>query len=400
MVVAFLTVYGVALPFLILVSIFVHCVLHDKDCNLCSKLDDATRRRLFQSTATTTWILLLINSIVLIIFMITDRESKKPEFPPLFDGTNDDLYYHSISVYMPWVVRYHKLIIVVPTIFLFIFFLPTFCIGGSIRAKGGGNRPDDAERGAIGEERNERNNSKYCSVTSVSIVAMIFFAFTFLWDFIPLIPHLIVFPYHTLSIVVQYVCVLFLVHCFMYHLLKCFFCSEYENRGCCEGAFSEFIETVCEQFDFKPHGHHTSNCNCCGCRVTWNFGCTWRTCCQILLMMASCLFLTALGFLYLVAVNMGVSTAAVTISALTAVSAIVIATATDAVKCIYNKTVEVLDCNRERTANCPNPEQPPEQPAEQPPEQPPLRPLEEPPEQPPEQPAEQPPEQPLHQPPE
>ena len=86
--VIFLIVYILALPFLVLVSIFVNCVLHEDDCNMCNRLEEDTRRHLFQSTATTTWILLLINAILMAMFTPMELVKwKESVFSPIFFRT-------------------------------------------------------------------------------------------------------------------------------------------------------------------------------------------------------------------------------------------------------------------------------------------------------------------------
>ena len=328
------------MPFLVLVSIFVNCVLHEKDCNLCGKLEEKTRRHLFQSTATTTWILLFINAILMIIFTAMELPKwNKSVFSPLFFEAkdHDDMYYRVVSRCMLSVVFIHRLVIFIPTCFLFVFFALTLCINDSI----------DANLVEEDEQQNKGKDSKYCSLTNISIAAMIFFAFALLWDFIPLIPHLIVSPYHTLSIIVQYICVLFLLHCLVYHFLKLCPCSECDNKSCRPNNHAKLrgkIENWCKKYDCKGENDLKKHC-CCKCTCQ----CTWRTVCQILLTFFSLVFLAVLGFLYLIAVHMGVSTAAVTLSALSVVSAIAIATATDAVKCVYNKALEVLNCKEKDT---------------------------------------------------
>lgn len=49
-------------------------------------------------------------------------------------------------------------------------------------------------------------------------------------------------------------------------------------------------------------------------------------------------------FLYFMIVLMGVSTAGVTVAILAYVVTVVTATTTDAVKCIFNKTIDCLNC--------------------------------------------------------
>lgn len=326
-VIAFIVFFYLAIPFLVFLLLVVNYVIHKPDLNLCKKLlSEDTQKHLFRSTASITWLILFIQVITTTIFFSKYMyiENRKPSFQ------KEDLDEHSMNIsdMILGIVIARFIIITLTTLLLFVLHT-SFLIITCVHVRG-------------------KYESKYDwgvrYLIRNSIFAVIFFAFTFLWELISLIPHLILFPYHTLAILVQYIGVLFLLNYFVYHALKFCSCSNVIRKG--DYHCEEYYNIVCKcveapnEYEGKQASEEKKDHTC------WD-SCNCQSVGHACLSFFSLLFLLSLGFLYFMVVLMGVNTAGVTVVILTSAVTVVTLTVTDAVKWIIKKILHCLKCGED-----------------------------------------------------
>lgn len=265
--ITFMVVYVLAIPFIILVLIFVNCVLHEPDCCVCKKLSPQTQKYLFLSTASSTWIILGVHMTLTIFFMIVTllHVNCGDEW---FMTDKHYEYHYEISYLIKIVVIIHGIIVIPVTSVLLLGCCYIGVKAYRNRPRRAPNQPANADPPA-NQQVNIVSYSlifllKHISLTSLSTAAMIFFAFTFFWEMISLIPHLVLFPYRTLCIIVQYIGFVFLLNCFMYHALTC--CSNYKRECSCNKGKKWLQKIRC--YTQEEEEEDDDWCCCCACEIS------------------------------------------------------------------------------------------------------------------------------------
>lgn len=271
--VTFLVVYALAIPFLLIAMISV-AILVGTSIFCRYNRQEKDRSRLLCSVISFSWFLLTAHLVLSIVIGTAESVCtiKNQSFWIICD--NDNKFHSDFLVSIVALDILHVAVVVMVYALVLVISCCTHCCF-------------------------EDKNLQQFQVTLTAVL----YGYTviLLWQLVPLTAHFVMFPFRTLAIVVQYIMTLFLLYYLFFQCSQLVRCHTFEpNQSCCTW-------------------------KCCSCtREPPN--CTNTCAFQLLLTLAAIFLLWALGFLYLVVISAGVDTTGVTIFTVSIAMAVVTAT--------------------------------------------------------------------------